>query len=102
MPPHPPGSDLIIFHTTDQSAWTATDAHAKVPGQPIKDAVQDVAFNEMAFDPTSGTWAGVVSRKAKTCDLDDDVEIQGGRGFNVMWWVWPSCLQLASLRGAAV
>ncbi|KAI8468451.1 MAG: PHM/PNGase F domain-containing protein [Monoraphidium minutum] len=79
------GADFIIFHTSDSGAWTASDAHAITPGTPTKDAVQDVRFDSMEFDAGLGAWVGVAARKLKTCDLVNDIEIQGGRGFYALW-----------------
>jgi hypothetical protein len=85
---------MTVFHTTtDADAWGATDAHlgisdvgAGVSGaRPIKDASQDVTFRGVKFDQASGVWYGEAARKLKTCDLEDDLWIQGGRGRFVIW-----------------
>jgi hypothetical protein len=83
-----------VFHTTtDANNWGATDAHlgisdvgAGVSGaRPIKDASQDVTFRGVKFDAASGVWYGEAARKLKTCDLEDDLSIEGGRGRYVIW-----------------
>ena len=76
----------MLFHTvTSENTWTATDAHAVMPGHPVIDASQDVTFIEMGYSPALGAWAGEVARKVKTCDAAADVAVVPGHVHTVMW-----------------
>jgi hypothetical protein len=62
----------------DPGAWAVTDCHAEGFFTPLKDASQDWTLLDAAV--TGSMMSATITRRMKTCDLDDDIEIKRGLG----------------------
>lgn len=82
-----PGADLAVIHKANGSDtnWTVTDCHAIDFLTPIPDEIQDFRLVSVEYDQPSGTWGAAVTRKLKTCDFENDMEVKPGSSQFVMW-----------------